>query len=65
MVKDKYSEIADESIKRMMSECIECMRDSGNVELDLAQRIIGPEKAKRLAAMNKVMVRIIRSAPWN
>ncbi len=68
MVIDKYTEIANESIRRMMDECIECMGATDELDLikiDPIRSLVDPELMKRLAAMNKVMTRIIRSAEWN
>ena len=56
--------IVNESIRRMIDECMEC---PGLIvdEVDPVQKLVDPEQMKRLAALNNVMGRIIRSAQWN
>jgi len=62
---DIPTEITNESIRRMMDECIECMEDRDEPVVDPVQKLVDPEDMKRLAALNNVMGRIIRSAQWN
>lgn len=65
MVTDKSAMIVNESVRRMIDECVECMENSREVTFDPIQGLVGPDRMKRLAAMNNVMMRIIQSVSWN
>ncbi len=68
MGRNKSTEVVNESIRRMIDECMECtecMEDLDEVKFDPIQELVNPKEMKRLAALNNVMVRIIDSAQWN
>lgn len=60
---DKHAMIVNESVRRMIDQCLEC--EEFKVEVDPIQRLVDPEQMKRLAALNNVMGRIIMSVEWN
>lgn len=67
MVRDKQTEVMEESIRRLMEQSAE-MIDDGEVELRTncpIQMFVDPEQIKRLAALNIAMARIIESVSWN
>ncbi len=65
MVNDKPTMIVNESIRRMMDECVESVDIQEDTRFCLMQMYINPEEIKRLAALNNVMMRIIQSVNLN
>ncbi len=64
MVKDNAIAVINESIKRMINECMEDPDLHYDVHCPPGV-IIDPEELKRLAALCSTMRRIINSAMWN
>ncbi len=65
MMNDKYTEIANESIRRKMNEYLESMDSQDEAKYDPVQDTISPEAMRRLAALNHVMHKIITTIHMN
>ncbi len=65
MVADKYTEIANESIRRKMDEYFESPDGQEEAKCDPVQETVSPETMRRLAALNHVMHKIITTIHMN
>ncbi|KKK84213.1 hypothetical protein LCGC14_2785610 [marine sediment metagenome] len=65
MVNDKPTAIVNESIRRMMDECMDSIKVSDEAKFSSFRGYVRPGEIKRLIALNNVMMRILQSVPSN